>query len=946
MNKTVQVLLLTLFTLFKLESAISQVTEEWVNRYNGPGDNDDYANAISVDLVGNVYITGQSDGGASWIDYRTIKYDSDGNELWNVRYTGLPDGGRDIAHDIAVDHNGYVYVTGESQDAPFSDYATVKYSPSGSELWVRRYNGEQDHIDIGRAIGVDSIGSVYITGNAGSDIVTIKYSSAGVVQWTQIYDGPDNLQDSGIDLTIGNDGNIYVTGTSNYFGTGHDVVTICYTADGIELWVQLYKGSSVDEPSSIVTDINGNVYVVGKTINSTWDYLILKYSPTGEEIWIKTYDGTGSGADKANDIAVNADGNIYITGESWGSNNNYDYVTLAYSPTGQLLWEQRYNGAYNQEDRAVALGIDYTGGIVVTGYGWEDQSNNFDYVTIKYNTDGVLLWSMVYDGPVASSFEFPNALAVDVRGNVIVTGYGWGGTSPQRDYTTVKYHQPSPEIQFSQIQVSFGEVVVSRSSSDSLIVSNIGDLSLVVSNITHDNSVFLSPTSDFVLDPGETFALPIIFSPDSSKYEEGLLEFETNDPGSPNIEVSLSGIGGIPVISLSPDSLNFGEINVGEAAQLELRISNQGDISLHIDDVFSANSVFYSLNTSMVVVPGDSDYFSVIFSPDSVKLEGSNPIVSSNDPINSLYEIITIGKGSGPKIIVEPVFYDFGPIGLDSMASSLITIYNWGNRNLIVSEINTTNEVFIGPSNPFNVSFGDSQEIIINFVPDSTKQEQGILIISSNDPVDPQKEIILNGLGYAPLIATDPMELIFEDVAIGDSTSRYFVVKNLGNAELEVEDINTARPEFSVSDTAFVVLPEDSFLVNVSFLPSETGTIFDTLVILSNAPKNKLPMQVNVQISIVGEILSNLPTQYFLYENYPNPFNPRTTIDYALPKAGDVSLVVYNLIGEMVKILLDEQQSAGYYKHSWDATNVASGVYFYRLQAGDFVQTRKMVLLK
>ena len=97
--------------------------------------------------------------------------------------------------------------------------------------------------------------------------------------------------------------------------------------------------------------------------------------------------------------------------------------------------------------------------------------------------------------------------------------------------------------------------------------------------------------------------------------------------------------------------------------------------------------------------------------------------------------------------------------------------------------------------------------------------------------------------------------------------------------------------------------------------------------------------------------METLPEVYALGFNYPNPFNPETTIKYALPQASDVKLVVYNSIGQVVRTLVNERQSIGRYAFTWDATNdrgqaVSSGIYLYRLQAGEFAQVRKMLLLK
>jgi len=96
---------------------------------------------------------------------------------------------------------------------------------------------------------------------------------------------------------------------------------------------------------------------------------------------------------------------------------------------------------------------------------------------------------------------------------------------------------------------------------------------------------------------------------------------------------------------------------------------------------------------------------------------------------------------------------------------------------------------------------------------------------------------------------------------------------------------------------------------------------------------------------------SNLPTEFALDQNYPNPFNPNTTIKFALPVASEVELNIYNILGQKVKSLVGGHLEAGYYSLVWDGTNsggvaVASGVYFYRIKAGEFTQSKKMILIK
>jgi hypothetical protein len=96
---------------------------------------------------------------------------------------------------------------------------------------------------------------------------------------------------------------------------------------------------------------------------------------------------------------------------------------------------------------------------------------------------------------------------------------------------------------------------------------------------------------------------------------------------------------------------------------------------------------------------------------------------------------------------------------------------------------------------------------------------------------------------------------------------------------------------------------------------------------------------------ITGQI-GGTPKWYKLDQNYPNPFNPKTIINYELPISSFVELKIYNLIGQEMAILVSEKQSAGSYKVSWDASGYAGGIFFYKIDTGDFHQVRKMILLR
>ncbi|MEE9442974.1 MAG: T9SS type A sorting domain-containing protein [candidate division Zixibacteria bacterium] len=101
------------------------------------------------------------------------------------------------------------------------------------------------------------------------------------------------------------------------------------------------------------------------------------------------------------------------------------------------------------------------------------------------------------------------------------------------------------------------------------------------------------------------------------------------------------------------------------------------------------------------------------------------------------------------------------------------------------------------------------------------------------------------------------------------------------------------------------------------------------------------PSTVNIAYRLLGR-----PVTYRLSQNYPNPFNPTTEISFSLPDAAVVKLEVFNIIGQRVTVLVDEHLEAGLHHIQWDGSNIASGTYLYRLKAGEFTETKKMLLLK
>jgi uncharacterized delta-60 repeat protein len=451
---------LFLFAYFFLFSfcCFAQVTEEWVARYNNTGDLADIAVDIAVDDDGNVYVTGSSTGAGTFLDYATIKYNAAAVQQWVARYNG-PGNFFDEAADLAIDNEGNVYVTGSSEGiGTGTDYATIKYNAAGVQQWIARYNGPGDSTDAAESLAVDENGNLYVTGRSagsgtGLDYATIKYNTAGVQQWVARYNGPANGIDRGQALVLDNAGNVYVTGHSLGIGTNFDYATIKYNAAGSTLWVARYNGPGNDRDvaNAITVDNAGNVYATGTIISGfipeepfpleLFDWATIKYNATGVEQWVAIHDEGGD--DFAESVLPDNLGNVYVTGSISNSpprleEPDLDYGTIKYNAsTGAELWVAKYGpppGADFNEWRADDQAIDSAGNVYVTG-----QTGQGDYGTVKFNSNGELQWAITYDNGLSDA---ANAIALDASANVYVTG-GSTGSGTGADYATIKYAQRS-----------------------------------------------------------------------------------------------------------------------------------------------------------------------------------------------------------------------------------------------------------------------------------------------------------------------------------------------------------------------------------------------------------------------------------------------------------------------------------------------------------------------
>jgi hypothetical protein len=427
-----------------LLAAMVATGQTWVSRYNGSANDEDQAYGLGGDDSGRVFVTGTSWSTSTGNDVLTIAYGQSGESLWAQRYDGSTHND-DLARAIAVAAGRVVVTGGTTGASALTDFLTVAYDAAGTQQWSAVYDAPAAGNDHGLAVAIDASGNTYAAGYAtgdttGWDFAVLKYNSSGSRQWVGTYSTMD--EDYVAAIAIDASGNVYAAGSSGSpYTMSWDYVTARYNAStGDTAWVRRMNGTADedDEVRAMAVDNGGNVIVTGGSTNSGTgvDYTTVKYSAAGETLWVRRYNGTASGTDWAHAVAVDASNNVYITGSSQDTATDMDYVTIKYDVSGNQQWVARYDGPAHSFDEARAIAVDASGNVYVTG-GSIGSGTRSDYATVRYDASGTEAGVKRYDGP-AGRIDEALALSLDNAGGVVVTG-GSVGSGTGTDYATMRY---------------------------------------------------------------------------------------------------------------------------------------------------------------------------------------------------------------------------------------------------------------------------------------------------------------------------------------------------------------------------------------------------------------------------------------------------------------------------------------------------------------------------
>ncbi|MFZ5518390.1 MAG: choice-of-anchor D domain-containing protein [Candidatus Zhuqueibacterota bacterium] len=392
-----------------------------------------------------------------------------------------------------------------------------------------------------------------------------------------------------------------------------------------------------------------------------------------------------------------------------------------------------------------------------------------------------------------------------------------------------------PNLVVNAQQLDFGAVGISHSTTKYFTVYNSGEQTLSVTNIyisgVQGNPYNVHPGS-FNLSPYQYQTIYVTFTPNVLGQLNGTLNIESNDP--PTRTVSLVGTGRLlndPNLYVDKSLVSFSETAITRTTNSYLWFSNTGEQELivetmtHSDTSFSVNIDNFSLN------PGQSQYVVVSFAPKQVGEYLDTLKVYSNDPEDRLKNIVLLGSGRNlysQNIQISNDSLAFGAVPINQRITYGLVVYNTGEQDLTISNIGNALPEFLVDTRQFTVSSNSYRTLYITFEPDSLKDYNDELSISSNDPETPVSTVKLSGIGRNLLdqnLATAPDSLFFGSIGVGLNHTMSIQLRNIGEKNLVIDSIRVTHPMFSLSgQSALTLSPGASQWLNITFTPTAVDT--------------------------------------------------------------------------------------------------------------------------
>ena len=688
-----------------------------------------------------------------------------------------------------------------------------------------------------------------------------------------------------------------------------------------------------------------NVYASGSVISNIFIKGTLTASNnTTAGIWLDA----NSSSDHINTVTIGASGSITLT------NNGGAGVIVLGNVNGATITGNFTKGG------ALAAGI------VIVGLDFNGTSSPINTMVRKcrFNTgyaDTVPAISLSTGGypysfvnyisikPVtADSNTFVGSTSDSAIGNVI-----WDYNDDKIDglgLVTLTNNNPLLVLSASATSLAFGNRVKNDSATLTAYLRNASTSAMTISSITTSTTTFSATSGSTIVAGGDSTVLTVKFKPASFGTFIDTVKV-VFDGGT--VKVALSGSSPIPTLTSLKASIAYGNVAKSTTKKDTIKVVNSSINTLIVDSIYTKTSVF-TVDRISGTVGTDTLAVAVSFMPIAIA-NYRDTVYLRNNSTASLVKIPLSGNSPAPTISCNQRAIAFGDVGIYDSAKSVIKVANSSVNILTIDSIYTHSMVFMSLTSFSQATMTDTAMIVVRFEPVKFGIFTDTLFLRNNSDTTLFR-IPISGNTPASSISITPSSIAFGTVSKDTTRQLLFTITNSSISVLQIDSLWTQTKYFNVTHMLAVgqVTKGDTTWATIRFTPDSARAYVDTMFIANSSPISPLrvPLGGNGTLAGVEHLLTEIPSVFSLKQNYPNPFNPSTTIQYGLPVRSTVRLVIYNMLGQVVKEMIHSEQQAGYQSFVWN-TNVASGIYFYRIETTSredpnkhFAETKKMLLLR
>jgi Abnormal spindle-like microcephaly-assoc'd, ASPM-SPD-2-Hydin len=399
-------------------------------------------------------------------------------------------------------------------------------------------------------------------------------------------------------------------------------------------------------------------------------------------------------------------------------------------------------------------------------------------------------------------------------------------------------------IDVSPSSVSFGNVAVGQSSTQTVTLTNNGTEMLTVSGISVAGTGFTAsgPKLPMTLSAGQSASISAVFKPTAGDADTGKITITSNAVTSPSL-IALSGAGmTAAALTASPNSIAFGSVAVGSSETQTIHLANTGEESVTISKMaFSGTGVSVSgLTVPMTLSAGQTTSLTVTYKPAAAGTLAGNLSITSNasDPSMMVSISATATSSSAATLTVTPTSIAFGSVAVGSEATQTIQLANTGNEGATISKMafSGTGVTVSGLTVPVTLAAGKTASLTVTYKPVSAGTLTGSLSITSN-ATDPSMIIGINATATLSTLAATPASVSFGNVVVGSNTTQTIKLENIGTSQVTISSITPSVSGIVISGVTPPVnlAPGTSATITAGYKPAAAGSVAGKITVMSNA---------------------------------------------------------------------------------------------------------------